>query len=216
MFRTLFAILFVLSLCLFNTGCQTGRPNTTAGAMLGGATGGILGSAIGSPNGNSEEGAIIGALAGGLTGATIGNQADQAEFRQRQAANERAAIARQAAVTLDQVVQMSESGLNEELIINQIKTQGMATPVSTNDLIQLKNYGVSDSVIRQMQSTGTNVNANSAPPEFYGANPVIHLEPYCPPNFRPPVILHHPHHFPIHQRGPRRASGPRAGFSVRR
>jgi hypothetical protein len=214
MLRNLIIVIAAATTCLVNLGCQSARPNATAGGLLGGTGGGIVGAAIGSQSGHTDEGALIGAIAGGVTGATLGNQVDVENYRRQQVANGRDFAARQAAVTLDQVVQLTQSGLSDELILNQIKSNGLAKSVTTSDLIQLKNYGVSDQVIRQMQTTGSAVTRNTAP-EIYPASPVFHGEPVYPPVFRaPPVIFTHPHHFPAHRAHHRHVPRHRAGVSV--
>lgn len=193
------------------SGCQTYRPNATAGGLLGGTTGGLIGAAIGSHEGKTGEGALIGAVAGGLTGATIGNQADQENARQQQFENAQAIQARQAAVTVSEVIQMSQSGLGEEVIINQIHTNGIASRPVTDDLIQLKSAGVSDSVIQELQSGGPPVSATyPRHPNYYPANQRIYVDPHYPPVCpAPPIIYHAPRRHP-----PRHARHSRAGFSL--
>ena len=115
---------------------------------------------------------------------------------------------------MNQVIQMSQSGLSDELIVNQIKANGIASPITTNDLIQMKSTGVSDLVIGEMQTAGSAVIPNYRAPESYPASPVIHVEPNCPPIYGPPLILHHPPHYPSYRPVPRRAARPRGGFSL--
>jgi hypothetical protein len=205
-------VLAVMSAILLfgTTGCQTYRPNATAGGLLGGTAGGLMGAAIGSNEGKSKEGAMIGALAGGLTGAVIGNQADEANFQQQQFENENAIRARRNAVTLDEVIQMSQSGLNEVVIINQIKTGGVAKRPTTNDLILLKTSGVSDSVIRELQTAGTPIALANGPPNYYPPHQAIYVDrlyvPICP---APPIIYR-----PVpYRHSPRHAGHSRAGFT---
>ncbi len=202
--------------CIAVAGCQSYRPNTVAGGLLGSTTGGLMGAAIGSSEGKSGEGALIGALAGGVTGAALGNQADQANLQQEQLATQKAMMAQQAAVTFEQVIQMSQSGLSDEVIINQIQSSGIARRPTTNDLIQLKNSGLNDSVIGALQSTRIAsaqnfAPPNSYPPSSYSPNPTIYVDrqyvPVCP---APPVIYR-----PIPHRYPHRYAGRgRAGFAV--
>jgi hypothetical protein len=182
------------------------------GGLLGGTTGGMVGAAIGSHEGKTGEGALIGALAGGVTGAAIGNQTDVANIRYQQTVNENAIAAQQAAVTMDQVIQMTQSGLSDELIQNQIKANGIAQRVSTNDLIQLKSQGVSDLVIRQLQTTGSQPPPVNPPPQLYAPRPVINVNPYHPPVYRQ-VPIFRPS--PVILRGPvHRHRRPRAGFTL--
>lgn len=205
---------FVVLLVVVQSGCQSFRPNTTAGGLLGGTTGGMIGAAIGSSEGKSGEGALIGALAGGLTGAAIGNQADQVNDRQRQIENQNAARVRESAVSIGDVIQMSQTGLGDELIINQINSNGIVRRATTNDLIQLKNAGVSDSVITKFQ-TAPNAAAYPAAippqPNYVTTGPPFYWEQDCVPVYPAPPIIHRP--VPLrypHRHGVR----PRAGFAV--
>ena len=200
-------IVFVGTMFLAFAGCQSYHPNTTLGGLLGGTTGGLVGASIGSHDGKSGEGALIGAVAGGLTGAAIGNQADQANQRAREDAQQDAAEAQQSAVTMEQVYLMTQSGLSDELILNQIRNNGIDRRVTTNDVIQLKSYGVSEEVIRQMQNTGTRSEIGS--PHSYPSQPAIHVVPGVPacqqvPVFRPPPVFWHG---PAHRRHHRAHAG---------
>lgn len=193
---------------VFQSGCLATRPNATTGGLLGGATGGIVGAAMGTPSGNSDSGALIGAVAGGLTGAAIGNQADEANLRAQKHATEQAIAAQNSAVTLDQVIQMTGSGLSDELIANQIKANGVAQRIGTNDIILLKNQGVSESVILQLQTTSTRPIPTLVAQRYQAPTPLIEVSPYCPPPVvarpifrRPPVFVPVPAHRRRHGRG---------------
>lgn len=196
---------------LTTTGCQSFHPNATTGGLLGATTGGLVGASIGSHEGKSGEGALVGALAGGLTGAAIGDQIDQTELRAQQIDNARVARIQQSAVSIQDVVQMSQSGLGEELIVNQINANGIASRASTQDLIQMKSNGVSDPVISAFQNgplAGSNTMQLRRPvePMAVAPRPVLiepQLVPVCP---APPVL-----HYPPPPRF-RRAARPRAGF----
>jgi hypothetical protein len=120
------------------------------GGLLGAGTGAIIGSATGHPG----AGAAIGAGVGALTGAAIGNAQDEME------AKNRAMIAQQfgrqvaaGAVTVNDVIAMSKSGVNEELIANHVRANCMAAPLQSADLIRLQQEGVSPRVIAQMQAS---------------------------------------------------------------
>jgi hypothetical protein len=183
-----FVGLALLSILQF--GCAASRPNTTAGGLFGGMTGGVLGAAIGAHDGKVKEGALIGAAAGGLAGLALGDQADQAESRNLQLANQQAAITQESMVTIGQVIQMSQSGLSDELILNQVNANGFAQKLSTNDLIQLKSTGVSDNVIHRLQTIGIQtigIQPIVQPrPIMHGSSPTIYADPYCPSAFHPP------------------------------
>jgi len=108
---------------------------------------------------------------------------------------------------------MTQSGLSEELIVNQIRANGIAYPPGTNDLIILKNNGVSDSVIREMQNIS---GANGVP-----VQPIYHgVESVPVPVRTGPVIVAQP--FPVfgpvptvyHRRSPVRVPRRRTGLSI--
>ena len=201
-------LILVSLIVMFQSGCAASRPNATAGGLFGGAAGSVLGAAIGAHDGKAKEGALLGAVAGGLTGVALGNQADQANSRNYQIANEQAYLAKQSLVTIGQVIQMSQSGLSDELIMTQISANGLAQRLTTNDLVQLKSTGVSDNVIQQMQMVGAQSQLNSAP-RLRPSVPAIYVDPNCPSAYHPPVFLDSPvfHHRPIRRRS-------HAGFSI--
>lgn len=213
-------------------GCQTG-PNFAAGGLLGGTTGGILGGAIGARDGKAGEGALIGAVAGGLAGAAIGNQQDANEIRAieqvnqanrgAQAAYEQAVS--ESAITFAQVVQMTQSGLSEAIIVNQLQVNGVLVRPTPNDLIGLKSNGVSDRVINAIQTAplaGHQVSQAYPPaPNAYAAQAVYDSPAAYPPQTviveSAPVVgvIHAPGRVvgPGPRRGPRRGRG-RPGFGV--
>ena len=193
---------YLAAILLIHPGCQASHPNAAVGGLLGGTTGGMMGAAIGSHEGKTGEGALIGALAGGVTGAVIGNQTDEANLRYRQAANQNAIAAEQAAVTNEQVIEMTRSGLSDEVISNQIKTSGVAQRVSTQDIIELKSQGVSDLVIRQLQTTSVQPILENRTPPLYAPGPVINVNSHLSPIYRPrPIYRPLPfRHAPGHHR----------------
>ena len=176
------------------------------GALGGGLLGAGLGAIVGDAVGNAGAGTAIGAGMGALTGAAIGQGMDEVE------AKNRAMIERQlgrsvvaGAVTIAEVVAMSNAGVDDTLIVNHIRAHGMASPLGSRDLISLKEQGVSTPVIEAMQ----------APPP----RPVVVREPaptpviveqyhYGPPYWGPPPYRYYPHRY-----RPRR-SGVSWGVSV--
>ena len=140
------AVLFS-AFCVITTGCQSVGPNQRQGGLIGAGAGSLIGAAIGSTDGKALEGAGIGGTIGATIGALEGRQVDQ-----QNAAYQRELQAR--ATHIDQVVQMTRSGLSEEVIINQIRSTGIVSPPTHEQLIFLKNNGVSDRVIAAMQGAG--------------------------------------------------------------
>lgn len=155
---------------------------------------------MGTPSGNAKNGALIGAVAGGLTGATMGSQVDEANQAEQRFATEQAIAAQNSAVSLDQVIQMTASGLSDELITNQIKANGVAQRIETNDIILLKNQGVSESVILQLQTTSSQPNRVIATHRYPAPAPVVEVTPfYAPPIIARPVFRPPPIFVPAHR-----------------
>ena len=136
--------LLIGGLLLTSCGCSA-MNNTERGAVGGGVIGGLAGAAIGAASGHPGAGAAIGAAAGAGVGALAGN----AEDRQERRINE--AVARRA-LTVNDVVQMSQRNVGEELIINQIYNSSTAFNLTSNDIIYLREQGVNERIISAMQA----------------------------------------------------------------
>ena len=54
-------------------------------------------------------------------------------------------------MTKEDVVGMTQNHVDEALIINQIRSRGMATPRSSNDIIWLQQVGVTSRLLLTMQ-----------------------------------------------------------------
>ncbi len=165
---------------LFFSGCAT---NTGTGAVVGGATGAGVGALVGSATGHAGAGAAIGAGVGALTGAVVGNSVDEQEKRNR--ALIEAQLGRSIAagrVTKEEVVSMTQYKVDEALIINHVRTHGMATPLSANDIIWLQQSGVSPQVIAVMQETPPPpaVIVEQAPPPPVVVGGYYYGRPYYP------------------------------------
>ncbi|MCH2114266.1 MAG: glycine zipper domain-containing protein [Pirellulales bacterium] len=120
------------------------------GALTGAGAGAIIGNATG---GNAGSGALIGAGLGALTGAAVGTEMDAL------AAQNRAAIAAQmgrqvqaGAANIQEVIAMTQAGVDPRLIQNYVRTSGVVAPLAASDVIYLHEQGVSTDVIQVMQS----------------------------------------------------------------
>src|SRR5439155_8696205 len=121
------------------------------GATAGGVIGGLLGLGVGAVTHHPLAGAAIGAGAGALTGGAIGNAQDRAEAR----AEARAVAAERAAhppLSLEDVARMSQQHISDGLIINQIRTTNSFYSLNSEHVIWLRQVGVSEAVIAEMQS----------------------------------------------------------------
>src|SRR5207248_5112937 len=139
---------------LGSAGCEH-MNNTEKGAGIGGALGAGAGLAVGAATGNPRTGAAVGGLLGAGTGALIGNDVDRQEKRDRdfqQAAATAQAQAQAQRMGLTDVIHMVQQGHNDQIIINQIRASGSSFQLTPSDLDFLKNNGVSDRVIAEMQA----------------------------------------------------------------
>ncbi|MBV9122695.1 MAG: hypothetical protein JO112_05015 [Planctomycetes bacterium] len=157
---------------LLACGCEN-LNHTENGALVGGAAGAGAGAVIGHALGNTGAGALVGLAAGAVTGAAVGDHMDKTEKRE-------AAQAR--AMELSDVVQMTHNHVNDAIIIQQIRSGPTVFHLSGAEITWLKQNGVSDAVIWELQNT-----ANRYPRRVYTAVPV-YSDPvyvYDPPP--PPV-----------------------------
>jgi len=176
-----------LSLMLAGSiGCRSPY-HSDQGALFGGLLGAGTGAIVGNAVGNTGAGAAIGAGVGALSGAATGGAIDEME------AQNRAIIAQQlgrqvnsGSVTVNDVVEMTRAGVNEELIANHVRANGVAAPLQSNDLIRLQQEGVSTHVVTAMQAPPRNVQpvvvqqTNPAPvivEEYHYPAPCY--RPYC-------------------------------------
>lgn len=164
--------------------------------MFGGLTGAGVGALVGDKVGDAGAGAVIGAGVGALTGAVVGQSLDDIE------AENRAAIAAQlgrevqpGAASINEVVSMSQAGVNPRLISTYIQNSGGVGPLTAADIIHLHQQGVSTEVIQAMQSPRPAPVRTATLP----GPPVIieeHHYGYGPPVCRPPYWHPHRRHRP--------------------
>ena len=162
---------------LLSAGCVATGPYARSGALGGGLAGGAIGALAGAPSDRSVEGAAIGAVAGSVLGNLTGDLADQDAAWASAEQQSWSQQVRSRAVTVDQLLEMQRNGVTDQLMINHIHNNGVISPLRPNDLIALKQGGVSDHVIATWQQTPPAGVASpaSAPPIF--VQPVY--EPDC-------------------------------------
>ena len=189
----------LLAVCLLSAsaaGCRSPY-RSDQGALFGGLMGAGVGAIVGNAVGDPLAGAAIGAGAGAISGAVVGDQLDQIEA-QNQAEIE-ARLGRPiaaGAVSIDDVIAMTQAGVEEEVIVNHVRIHGALHPLQTVDIIHLKNSGVGPRVISAMQSPPVERTVvRQAPPviveEYYYDDPWCHHRPYYHHHYR-----HHHHHNP--------------------
>lgn len=141
---------WLISLSLLSTvGCSC-MSNTEKG-MLGGTAAGVgAGALIGRGN---PAAMAIGGIAGAMTGGLFGSAQDAREDRRAWAQAHSNAQAAQAArqMSINEVVQLSQQRMPDQMIVNQMNTTGSSFDLRSDDLIYLRQQGVSDHVITQMQ-----------------------------------------------------------------
>lgn len=200
------------------SGCQSPY-HADQGALFGGLVGAGSGAIIGSQVGNPGAGAAIGGAIGSLTGAAVGSELDHIEARN--AANIAAIeqrLGRQladGAATVDDVIAMTNAGVDEELIVNHIRNNGTAVRLQAADVISLQQQGVSKRVVAALQAPPAPQRQMTADPVVVQSSapaPIIVEEyHYGPPWWGPYPYRYRP--APYHRRPPR--SGVSWGFTYR-
>ena len=162
-------------LILSTTGCSA--MNNTEKGMLGGAA---VGTGAGAILGRGNPGAmLVGGAVGTMVGGVSGSNQDRREDRRAVAtlaANEHARIQ----LRLTDIVNMSQSRVPDHMIIREIDTTGSMFALSPDDLIYLRQQGVSDSVISVMQvRRARSVVVHPRPDVIYVAPPPppVYVEP---------------------------------------
>ena len=194
---------------------QAQQRHTTQGATLGGVAGAIAGGIIGHQNDETPEGALIGGAVGAIAGGLLGNAKDAQVARdhhyQHQLWHQQQQITqmqqRLQAVSLAEVVQMSRSGLSDAVIMNHVRTHGVAHQLTAREIIDLHRNGVSEPVITAMQQA----------PRSYPVQTVARVSPPRPTT----VVVEREYHvaprYPVYPqyRYATRPVGPRSGWRRR-
>ena len=147
--------------CLTTSNLQAQTP-VQQGTVKGGIAGAIIGGIIGHQNDETAGGAAIGAAVGALAGNTVGrsqqqNAIQQQQYRaqlyqQEQLRRQRAQESLNRAVSLEDAITLTRSGLSDSLIITQVHNNGVQQQIGVSEVIALHQNGVSEQVIRAMQS----------------------------------------------------------------
>lgn len=183
---------------VFFSGCRSPY-YADRGAGVGALGGAGVGALVGNAVGNTAGGALIGAGVGALSGAAVGGAIDDVQAQNR--AEIAAQLGRQVtpgSATIEEVVAMSQQGVQPMLIQNYVRTSGMARPLTAADVIYLHNAGVSTDVIQVMQAPP----APASQPMLAQGPPVIIEERYYPePCYGPRFGYYYGHH--CHRPAPR-------------
>jgi Glycine zipper len=137
--------------------------DTASDTIVGGALGAVTGAIVGGKHKGTD--ALIGAGIGAVTGNLLGQSKDRSDERKAaagaaaaanmnaQAAAQSAQAAAQAVTNYD-LVNMTKSGLSDDLIIGTIQSRGARLDLSPQAVIALKQNGVSDRVVLAAQNMG--------------------------------------------------------------
>jgi hypothetical protein len=160
------------ALALLVAGCETptGQPNHAGGgALAGGAIGAGTGAIIGSTSGDAGEGALIGGAIGAVTGAIIGNSIDrsQRENVQQQSPQTMARVDAGQPLGLADIKALARAGVSDDIIISQIRNSRTMYRLSTAEILDLKNAGVSNRVLDFMINTPSLYPPPPPPPPRY-------------------------------------------------
>ena len=148
-------------------GCESpsGRPdNTATGALVGGATGAGIGAIVGGRN--AGAGALIGGAVGALTGGIIGHSIDEQQRQRIQAYSPQTLVRVDQGQPLEQadIKALAKAGVSDEVIISQIRNSHTVYHLSTAEILDLKDAGVSEQVIDIMINTASETSAPPPPP----------------------------------------------------
>jgi outer membrane lipoprotein SlyB len=180
-----------------------GQGNTERGAVIGGLGGALAGAAIGKHNGETAVGALIGGAAGLVAGSAIGKAQDNAQARQQAYYQQQWQQQQQQAlraVSTQDVVLMTQQGVDPQIIITQIHRNGVARRLEVADVIALHQQGVSEPVISALQNAP--LATVVAPAQVYSRPVVVqHYVAPAPVYYHTYPHYHHHHHRHGHHRG---------------
>lgn len=147
------------------TGCVNpdgSQNNTGTGALVGGAFGALTGAAIGGYRHGGPD-ALIGAAAGALAGGLIGNAADREQEARLKAEAPQTyeRIDQGQPLSLADVKALAKAGISEDVIINQIRNSRTVFHLTSADIIDLRDAGVTDKVVNYMINTPSTVGASA-------------------------------------------------------
>jgi hypothetical protein len=171
----------LLVAAIVNAGCDS-MNHTEQGALGGTAIGAGLGALFGRAfggRGGTVAGAAIGGAAGLVGGAVAGNAMDKHEEKQQAAVAQ--AQAQAVAMTMEDIIYLTQQHTSDEIIIARIRTSNVVFHLAATDITNLKSQGVGDAVVTEMLATTNRVPVR----QVYVRDPVVVPE-------RPVVIYEAP------------------------
>lgn len=193
--RAKLSILVLLLLSSVSFG-QSPYQHRDQGLIVGGLMGALTGGAIGKNNGNTAAGAAIGTAVGALTGAAIGDSIDTDIAWSNAAAQQRYAARTARAVTVQDVISMTQAGLSDDVIVTHVRANGILRRPQPTDLITMSKSGVGDAVIRAVQTARLATSPQVLPPT-YRPRVIVEERHYIAPPYPAPMWYHQPyvHHY---------------------
>ena len=147
------------------TGCRNpdgSMDRTGTGALAGAGAGALTGARYG-----GGGGALIGAAVGTITGGIIGHVLDEQhqEKLRQEAPQTYTRVDQNQPLAVADVKALAKTGVSDDVIINQIRNSRTVYHLSSADIIDLHQSGVSENVINFMISTPTTIGQTvTAPP----------------------------------------------------
>ncbi|MES2199443.1 MAG: glycine zipper domain-containing protein [Chlamydiota bacterium] len=143
--------LITLSTFILLTACESkAGTGAIAGAGLGALTGGLIaGNATG-----ALIGAGVGAVAGGLIGAALDEQ--DRKIMQQNSPQTLQRIDNREQLSIYDIEALSKNGIQDDIIIGQIQNTKSVFYLTSEQIIELKQAGVSQRIIEYMIQTGRN------------------------------------------------------------
>jgi hypothetical protein len=141
-------LIFMLSLACMSS-CAT---KTQSGALAGGGLGAGTGALIG-----GRRGALIGGAVGVIGGAAVGAALDEQDrqIMELQTPHAYHQIERRRQLSLGDIKDLTDAHISDAVIISQIQATNSVFFLSSRDIIELKQAGVSQRVIDEMISTSS-------------------------------------------------------------
>lgn len=136
-------LLFALSSC---------ENKTQTGALTGAGVGMLAGGLIG----GNAAGVLIGGAVGAAGGALVGAALDAQDRKKLEENSPQTLhkIDQKQALSIEDIEALSKNGLTDEVIIGQIESTHSIFHLSSDQIIELKQKGVSETVIECMIKTG--------------------------------------------------------------
>jgi hypothetical protein len=167
------------------SGCAT---HTGTGALAGGGLGAVTGALIGGATGDAGAGAAVGAGLGAVAGGLVGAGQDEVDRKNQVRLAAATAAAAPGPVSMEDVIQMTRSGVHEDTIIATLRANNAYFQLTPQDVGYLTQQGVGQRVITAMQQCRRPVVVRHAPIVY--ERPVYFYDP-CPPPISIGFGYHH-------------------------